>query len=52
MLQPFLEESNQIQEYFPERKWALIVPGAAGVGIFMAGTMFVKSVNDGKKKKN
>ena len=52
LLQPFLDESNPLQEFFPERKWALIVPGAVGVALLMAGTMFVMSVLNAKKKKN
>jgi dolichyl-phosphate mannosyltransferase polypeptide 2 regulatory subunit len=36
--QPFIDEDHWLQAYFPERKWAILVPTAVGV-VILSGTV-------------
>lgn len=43
-LQPMLEADNPLQAYFPERKFALVIPAALLVVAFGIGGLFVAAV--------
>jgi len=48
---PFMDPTSPVQDYFADRKYALILPGIGGAGIILAGTSFVSSVMAEKAKK-
>ena len=40
LLQPFVDADNALQQFFPERKWAILLPTVAFVGaVTVAGTL-------------
>ena len=48
---PFLADDHELQQYFPDRKLGLIIPGVAGVGLLAGIGMFVGNVLAAKAAK-
>jgi dolichyl-phosphate mannosyltransferase polypeptide 2 regulatory subunit len=53
LLQPFVDADHPLQAYFPERKYAIMVPTIALVSVFAVAGTFIGMVmiNSGKKQK-
>lgn len=51
-LQPFVDAKNDMQQYFPERKWAILIPTILLVGAISVAGTFIGSVMMKSGKRN
>jgi dolichol phosphate-mannose biosynthesis regulatory protein len=50
---PFIDPSEPLQAFFPERRWAILLPAYLFVGVLVVAGTFIGSVMiaSGKKRK-
>ena len=52
--QPFFDEDHAVQQYFPDRQWAILIPAVLLVLVLAVASTFIALVmiKSGKKKKS